>query len=442
MSCWPVITNTMAAASMFSRLSDKLSKFVCGVSPPPTMADDDAEFRAGLSSLLLLSPSSERRPQPRRSWSSSSETRTTKAPDDEDELDDMAMALPPAMRAADDEEAAAAAALPCLAFPSEHGYRVFSFAHGRMCDDAGVRVLVAPGRRLVPSPGGGKVLATDVCYRHPCQLVDPFTGERAPLPDLPIPFSEREPVPCRPEEPLPRSAVVTGDGLAWDWSPRGVMVARGDTAFFCEHGGAEWAPVHRSRRGSAMSVNYRAGCFFILEFRTLRVTAIADAGAGAPRARAEIPPPPGVDGINSAYLAPSDVAGDVFLLVRRDRDGRGAVFSEAYRARLGSRRPARWARVEDIGDRSVFLDGAHGFTVRAGPRAQRNCVYVPLTADDDDVKHPRRPGAVKHDVGLIRLTAPDVCTRLELDVGVVERMWGEPYWIMRKHGSDHRPQDQ
>jgi len=267
----------MAAAAMFSQLSDRFAKFVCGVSlsltTTPDNDDDRRSHRAELRSFLLLSPSSPER-RPRRSSSSSpSVSVRTEAPVDDDAAATDVTAASRAEASTDhgghdeeEEEETSSATLPCLAFASEHGYRVFSLAHMRMLD---VRPMPpVPGRRLVASPYGGTVLATDVCYRHPCHLADPFTGSRAPLPDLPIPLWEKEPVDCHPDEPRPRCAQVsvTNDGLAWDWPPRGVvvMVARGNTAFFCEQGGGEWTPVHESQLGSPMIVNYRGGLFFVL----------------------------------------------------------------------------------------------------------------------------------------------------------------------------------
>jgi len=327
------------------------------------------------------------------------------------------------------------ATLPCLAFASEHGYRVFSLAHMRMLD---VRPMPpVPGRRLVASPYGGTVLATDVCYRHPCHLADPFTGSRAPLPDLPIPFSEKEPVDCHRDEPRPpRCARVTDDGLAWDWSPRGIMVARGDTAFFCQHGGERWTPVHRSRLGSHMTVNYCGGLFVVLERRTLETTVI---DARTLRARARIPAPPGLDlaDVDGAYLAPS--ADNAILLVRRAGDSRGVLFTEAYRARhRGSRRPPKWRPVHDIGDCAVFVDGAHGFTVTADPAGARaNRVYVILA---HGVTHPCGRLAVAYDVGFSDLVRPERMGRMKLNAGEVERMWGQPHWIIPRprDGSDRR----
>lgn len=447
-----------AAAAMFSQLSGKFAKFVCGVSSSPTTTPDDDDdddrrsHRAELRSFLLLSPSSpERRPRRRSSSSSppSVSIRTEAPVDDDDPATTNNVTVPSLAEVSTEhgghEEEEESATIPCLAFASEHGYKVFSLADMRMLD-VDVRAMPpVPGRRLLPSPRGGTVLATDVCYRHPCHLADPFTGSRAPLPDLPIPFSEKEPVDChRDDEPRPqRCARVTDDGLAWDWSPRGVMVARGDTAFFCEHGGGgggerRWTPVHQSRLGSHMTVNYRGGLFFVLERRTLETTVI---DAGTLRARARIPAPPGLDlhlggDVDGAYLAPS--ADDAILLVRRaGEDSRGVLFTEAYRAKhRGSRRPPRWRPVHDIGHRAVFVDGAHGFTVTAGPAgAKANRVYVILA---HRVTRPCGRLAVAYDVGFSDLVRPGRMGRMKLNAGEVERMWGQPHWIIPRDGSDRR----
>jgi hypothetical protein len=98
-----------------------------------------------------------------------------------------------------------ASTLPCLT--SEHGYRVFSLAEMRMLDgaeDPWVIMPLVPGCRLVPSPYSGMGLATNVCYRTRATSSTLFTGACAPLPDLPVPFSEWEPVGYHPDdEPRP-----------------------------------------------------------------------------------------------------------------------------------------------------------------------------------------------------------------------------------------------
>uniref|UniRef100_A0A0E0LS52 KIB1-4 beta-propeller domain-containing protein n=1 Tax=Oryza punctata TaxID=4537 RepID=A0A0E0LS52_ORYPU len=359
----------------------------------------------------------------------------------------LVMALQPPETRGKDEEVR----LPCLAFPSLDGYRVYSLAEGCMCDDGDVRLRMACRRRYVSSPYGGKVFVTDLNWRYSSHLVDPFTGERTPLPDLPIPLSETEPMPCEHEEPRANSTVAVGtdDCFAWDWSPRGVMVARGDTVFFCEAagGGGEWKPVHRSRSNSPMTINHRGGFFFVLERRSL-LTTVFDAETLAPSA--EIAPPPRRHCIDDAYLVAS--TDDVLLLVRRraaDSDIR-EVFTHAYRARHRCASPS-WAPVTDIGDRAAFVTRTHGFTVgvvgpdpdadggeEAAATVRRNRVYVIRGSTTRDQLDRR---VVNHKIGVVHLKNPKPPKLLpllqdELDGGCLhERKLGHPHWIIRRDQS-------
>ena len=148
---------------------------------------------------------------------------------------------------------------------------------------------------------------------------------------------------CEPEAPRVqgrrRAVPPTDDGFAWDRSPRGVMIARGDTVFFCEGGGGggsggEWTTLYRSTISSGMTVNYRGGFFFVLQQRTL-VTTVID--ARTLEKVADIWPPPGDDAaaVDCIHLVAS--TDDVFLLVHRARDMDCELFSEVYRARHQSR---------------------------------------------------------------------------------------------------------
>ncbi|KAM0858895.1 hypothetical protein ACQ4PT_047569 [Festuca glaucescens] len=406
--CWT--WNAAAAADMLSRFC----KVVCGVSPSSTTAmatddiHDDHKLRSNGLSSPLLSP----------------------------ELLRLHPSVVDFSLNTDNDDAAAV--LPCLVFGSEDGYQAFSLDEGCMRDDVVMRL--ARGRRYVPSPYGGKVFATDMCGRYPCRLIDPFTGEVTPLPDLPIPLSEETPMQVARDEPEPpRFRLSTDDGFAWDWSPRGVMVARGDTAFFCEAGGGEWAPVHRSRHGSPMTINYRAGFFFVLDLGTLRTAVI---GSETLDRSTEIDPPPRLCDITWALLVAS--TDDVLLLVRRrprnrycDADG---AFFQAYRAPHREQlpdRPIKWEPVTDIGDRAVFMDHAHGFTVRAGEGAMRNCVYRVKAVELKEEERSRRDDAALEvvvspfsDLRKIKVVeGSDVLRRCK-----VQPIWGGGYWIMCKHG--------
>ncbi|GJN09462.1 hypothetical protein PR202_ga27470 [Eleusine coracana subsp. coracana] len=457
MSCWAAtFSNTMAAASIVSKLTDKiadrLASLVCGFSSLPTTYDAGGYF-------MLPSPSPDRHPHPyrppygRTSWasppsSSSSSLRqrvassTTADPadndnDEEEEEEEEEGSVRATSSSPHDDDDDDAAALPCLAFQSQHGYTLLSLDGG---DDGG-EVVMRPvlGRRLVPSPYGGLVLAADVCYNHPCRLIDPFTGAVTTLlPDLPLPRSETEPISCAADEP-PRTSSrhprATDDGIAWDWSPHGVLLARGDTAFFYsfQQPADGWVPVHQSWRGSHMSVNHRGGRFFLFEHRSLRTTVV---DAATLRVAGVIPPPQqqqlDAEDVDGAYLAPCAGGDEALLLVHRAGDRRGgrAVVSEAYRARLrGGRRGGgpRWRRVGDVGDRAVFVDGAHAFTVRAGPKVRRNHVYVTMSCQA------AAGGGAEYGVAVVDLRRPEWQGRVKVRSGEVDRAWGcQPYWIVPK----------
>ncbi|KAJ1283192.1 hypothetical protein BS78_03G109100, partial [Paspalum vaginatum] len=400
---------------MLARLSDKLSRYACGFSPPATtMArrrDDDDKPRdwfAGFSSAFLLSPGRDEQP-PCASpplTSSSSSCVASEAPEEEP--------------AAEDGETT----LPCVAFPSQHGYMVFSLAEDSMRGD-GVRLPPVIGRRLVPSPyGGPAVLATDLSScMQPSRLVDPFTAESKPLPDLPEPEVRHQ-----GRRPPPRT---TDDGFAWDRSPSGVMVARGDTVFFCEGvggGGGEWKPVHWPRGCSTtVTVNYRGGFFFIFEHRYLFTTVI---DACTLSKVAEIRRPRGVGAVDCSHLVAS--TDDVLLLVHHARDMDCELFSEVYRASHKKPKPV-WSKVTDIGDRALFVDRLHGFSVgingenNAGIR--RNCVY---TISATPVEDPQGRRIAVYHVEEFDVKRPEVGETLKCQLGgtQVEQIWGEPFWMI------------
>ncbi|CAD6239060.1 unnamed protein product [Miscanthus lutarioriparius] len=380
-------------ASMLTRLSDKLSRFACGFSPSAIMAPPhhDVELAeacrfsdyAGFSSaLLMLSPNRDNENESLSSSSyASSSSRITAAAE--------ALQDPPA----EDKETT----LPCVAFPSQHGYMVFSLAEDRLRD--GVRLRPVTGRRIVPSPYGGALLATDLTsFRHPSRLVDPFTGESRPLPDLPVPLWYKEPSSvCEPEAPRVqgrrRAVPPTDDGFAWDRSPRGVMIARGDT---------------------------RTLVTTVIDARTLDKVA-------------DIWPPRGDydDAVDCVHLVAS--TDDVFLLVHRARDMYCELFSEVYRARHKKPTP-EWSKVTDIGDRALFVDRLHGFSVGVGGEdtaagIKRNCVY---TISATPVEDPQGRRVVVYNVEEFHLDRPEVGGTLECRLGgsQVEQMWGEPYWMI------------
>ncbi|KAL5205043.1 hypothetical protein ABZP36_009914 [Zizania latifolia] len=266
---------------MLTRFYERFNRFVCGFSSPPvTTPEEDAVAGevedAMLSTPFLVCPWMTRgrsvalHPDVALSLQgvlSDDEKRPMRRAVAEEE----GVALlpppppPPELRKGGKDEKVR---LPFLAFSLRDGYRVFSLAENHLCDgdgDGEVRMWLVSSHRHVASLYGGKVFVTSLFDRFLSHLVDPFTEERTPLPDLPIPFSKKEPMPCAADEPHTNSTMPTDDGFAWDWSPRGVMVAHGDTMFFCETGDEEWKLVHWSPCNSPMTVNYRSGFFFIFE---------------------------------------------------------------------------------------------------------------------------------------------------------------------------------
>ncbi|KAF8724132.1 hypothetical protein HU200_021147 [Digitaria exilis] len=433
------ITNTL------TRLSDKLSRFACGFSPSAATTaahhhhDPRDDWFGGLASLgtALLFPTISGDDDDESPCAPSSSSRVAAADRvlEEDE--------PPVV----DGETN----LPCVAFPSQHGYMVFSLADDRMLD--GVQLRSVTGRRVVPSPYGdgsiSVVITTDLSsFRHPSRFVDPFTGEEsASLPDLPVPLGETGPTSFEPEAPRVqgrrRAAPPTDDGFAWDLSPCGAMVARGDTVFFCERGddggGGKWVPVQRSRSASdTMTVNYRGGFFFVLEQRAL-LTTVIDASTLEKVAEIRAPPLVGDDEndavVDCVHLVASTE--DVLLLVHRGRDMHCELFSEVYRARHKEQKP-EWRKVTDVGDRALFVDRLHGFSVGVGggeentAGVRRNCVYT-ISATPVEDPHGRRV-AVYH-VEEFHVNWPEVGETMQCRLGAcpVEQIWGEPYWMIPKN---------
>ena len=88
----------------------------------------------------------------------------------------------------------------------------------------------------------------------------------------------------------------------------------------------------------------------------------------------------------------------------------------------------------DIGDRALFVDRFHGFSVGVGGEdtaggVKRNCVY---TISATPVEDPQGRRVVVYNVEEFHLDRPEVGGTLECRLGgsQVEQMWGEPYWMI------------
>ncbi|KAL5205018.1 hypothetical protein ABZP36_009889 [Zizania latifolia] len=91
-----------------------------------------------------------------------------------------------------------------------------------------------------------------------------------------------------------------------------------------------------------------------------------------------------------------------------------------------------WVWVTDIGDRAVFINRTHGFTVgipaNGAAAMRRNCVYVALLKS---VRDPVKLRAVMHDVGVVHLRSPKPPVALHGELSSCKVPLGEVHWIVK-----------
>ncbi|CAL4901159.1 unnamed protein product [Urochloa decumbens] len=195
--------------------------------------------------------------------------------------------------------------------------------------------------------------------------VHPITGASRDLPPLP----SRGAFQATPPE------------LAWDWSPRGVLVSPRRGAFFYRPGDrTSWRPVCPSS-AYISSVTYCHGAFYLLDGTTCRAT-IVDAET---LAVAEVIEPPALGKEILPWLGSYFQIGlavspaELLLLVKCwEREGYKNI-AKAFRADRvpADRSTMRWSPVADIGERAVFMDHLRAFCVEANGLngVRRNCLY-------------------------------------------------------------------
>ncbi|CAM0944700.1 unnamed protein product [Alopecurus aequalis] len=306
-------------------------------------------------------------------------------------------------------DAAAAPPLqpPWLVLPSSREPLFFSTREDRLYHNLR---LPAPTpnahrrRRLYASPHGW-TLAIDRTGLA-ASLLHPFTGTARPLPALPAFFAET-------------------DDLAWDLSPHGVMVSCGEVVLFCalDPLADSWAPIPAMDGCNVSSINYAAGDFFVFEEDVCRTT-IVDSITLAVSAVIQAPP---IDLPTEARVV---VAGDeLFLLVKSKWMyifGDDVDFNKAFSVNHRSTNPV-WQELTSIGERAVFVDPLHGFSVGTSgfTNLESNTVY------SVDTKEVNRSSNVKYRVSAFNLesrTSKDLAWRLnELEM---DQRDGVASWII------------
>lgn len=232
-------------------------------------------------------------------------------------------------------------------------------------------------RRLYASPHGW-TLAIDPTGLA-ASLLHPFTGAARPLPLLPAYFAET-------------------DDLTWDLSPFAVMASCGERGVLVcslDPLADSWDPIPAMAHYNVSSINYAAGDFFVFEEDVCRTTIVDSITLDV---TAVIPAPP----VELPTEARVVVAGDeLFVLVKSkwmyvfDDD---VDFSKAFCVNHRSANPA-WQNLTSIGERAVFVDSLHGFTVgTAGFRnLESNTVYSVTT------KEVNRSSNVKYSISAFNL---------------------------------------
>jgi hypothetical protein len=252
--------------------------------------------------------------------------------------------------------------VPLLLLPAEYQLRVDRHLWS-LADDsvAEIPLPAAVGFFLFASPRGW-TLAVD--HYFSAALLHPFTGASAGgLPELPPSF---------------RGDLTVRRDMVWDHSPQHtVVIARLTTkvsCFFCRPGDGSWTPMECSEEiGQVSSVTYCDGAFYLFDGETRRTVGV-DSETFA--VAAVIEPPPLSNVRLRVFPLVVSTADDMLLIVRTPPPSSvsGNLVTRAFRR--DHRR--RWAEVNDIGDRAVFIDSFRGFCVEANGvnGVRRNSVYV------------------------------------------------------------------
>uniref|UniRef100_A0ACD5ZK73 Uncharacterized protein n=1 Tax=Avena sativa TaxID=4498 RepID=A0ACD5ZK73_AVESA len=307
------------------------------------------------------------------------------------------------------EEAAATPPLqpPWLVLPSSPSPLFFCPREDRLYPNLRLPVPAEGShlrRRLYASPHGW-TLAIDRTGLA-ASLLHPFTGAARPLPSLPAYFAET-------------------DDLSWDVSPHGVMVSCGEGVLVCalDPLAESWAPIPTMADRNVSSINYAAGDFFVFEEDVCRTT-IVDSITMSVTAVIQAPH------VELPTEARMVVAGDELFILAKSKwmyiFGDDVDFSKAFCVNHRSPNPA-WQNLTSIGERAVFVDSLHGFTVgTAGFRnLESNTIY------SVDTKEATRSSNVKYIVKAFNLesrTSKKLACRLN-DLEMSQR-GGAASWII------------
>jgi Protein of unknown function (DUF295)/F-box-like len=249
--------------------------------------------------------------------------------------------------------------LPWLALPSASSTHFYSLSEDRVYSNPPPGV--PPDSNLFGSASGWCLSLSRPNLHVAAYLVNPFTGASIglPSPDLGSSLS-----------------YVAPDTLVWDCSDSVVLAACSTRlgAFYCRLGEETWVPIESQQHGMASGITFYEGKFYILLADTCE-TVVLD---GKTLEQITVVAAPDVDSPVEAHLFVS--SGELLLLIKStwmylfpDSD------SQFYKVRCVNLNDelAEWVEVHDIGDRALFVDNLHCFSIGIGDNSllRQNCIY-------------------------------------------------------------------
>lgn len=249
--------------------------------------------------------------------------------------------------------------LPWLVLPSASSTHFYSLSEDRVYSNPPPGI--PDNSNLFGSVSGWVLSLSGRNRRIAASLINPFTGSSIGLPS---------------PDPGSSLSYVALDTLVWDRSDS-VIVAACSTrqgVFYCRLGETAWAPIESQQHSLASSITFYEGRFYILQVDTCE-TVVLD---GETLEEITVVLAPDLDSPVEAHLFVS--AGDLLLLAKStwmylfpDSD------SQFYKVRHVNLNDefTEWVEVHEIGDRALFVDNLHCFSVEVGDNSllRRNCIY-------------------------------------------------------------------
>ncbi|KAF3336806.1 F-box protein [Carex littledalei] len=259
--------------------------------------------------------------------------------------------------------------LPWLTLPSTSSTHLYSLSEDRIY--ANPLPSIADNSNIFGSSSGWFLSVRDLNRHVTFSLINPFTGASIGLPS---------PDPCS------TLSNAMADTLVWDRSDSVVVVASCSTKshlFYCRLGEAAWATIESQQHRLASSITFYEGRFYILHAYTHEIVVLDG------ETLEQVTVIPYLSSHVEAHLLVS--SGELLLLVK-------SIWMYIYPDRYWKYKVRRanlndelveWIEVNDIGDRALFVDNFHCFSVKVGDNSllRRNCIYSARSDTSADSRH-------------------------------------------------------